>query len=337
MSAHKVRHCRDYVVVLFMFAMLSGWAGCSTVKGLTATVPEGGTAGQQEQEGADSSLSEAGGEGVKTIEAIGVIESAEADRLEVAIGDDGDIEEVEIEILSDPDGSMGSGGVMARIAPKDLEFVLGNQMGASSGSAGEEEIRIVPFVPDGSSHSSGTVDIIGGDVDVPEGAPGASDFVIVGAKKAGSAGEDGASQVSEPLVFASVQPDDVVASSALEPIASPGESFFVREGFENIYFDFDQWAIPKSMYTRLSEHADWLKAHPETEIRIEGHCDVRGSREYNVVLGEKRARSVKSFLVDLGVPEARISLLSFGKERLSCLQSAESCHQENRRAQVVLK
>jgi len=337
MSAHKVRRCRDYVVVLFMFVMLSGWAGCSSVKALKSIGSGGGTAGQQEQEGANPSLSEEGGEGVKTIESIGVTESAEADRLEVAIGDDGDIKEIEIEILSDPDGSMGSGGVMARIAPKDLEFGLGNnQSGPSSRSAGEEQIRIVPFAPDGSSHSSGTVDIIDGDLDVPEGAPGASDFVI-GVKKTGSAGEDGATQVPEPLVFASVQPDDVVASSALEPIASPGESFFVREGFENIYFDFDQWAIPKSMYTRLSEHADWLKSHPETEIRIEGHCDVRGSREYNVVLGEKRARSVKSFLVDLGVPETRISLLSFGKERLSCLQSGESCHQENRRAQVVLK
>ncbi len=150
--------------------------------------------------------------------------------------------------------------------------------------------------------------------------------------------------VSESLIVAQAQPNvlvrmsDEVANAEVPAIASAAtETFFVQAPFEDVYFDYDRWAIPKPMQDRLSDHAQWLKAHPNAEVVIEGHCDVRGSREYNMVLGEKRARSVKSFLLDLGVTEDQVSLISFGKERLTCLDTDASCHQKNRRAHLGLR
>lgn len=148
--------------------------------------------------------------------------------------------------------------------------------------------------------------------------------------------------VPEPLIVAEVQRELLVPLPArgTEPqapaVASAAtDTFFIKEGFEDIYFDFDRWAIPKPMQVRLSEHAQWLTAHPGSAVLIEGHCDVRGSREYNMVLGEKRARSVKGFLLDLGVKEDQLSMISYGKERLTCFESREACHGDNRRAHLL--
>ncbi len=146
--------------------------------------------------------------------------------------------------------------------------------------------------------------------------------------------------VPEPRIFAKAQPEIPSLLPARETesqapsIASAATDKFV---VEDIYFDFDRWAIPKPMQARLSEHAQWLNAHPGSAVLIEGHCDVRGSREYNMVLGEKRARSVKGFLLDLGVKEDQLSMISYGKERLTCFESREACHGDNRRAHFVLR
>lgn len=151
-------------------------------------------------------------------------------------------------------------------------------------------------------------------------------------------------RVPEPLLFAEIQrnillplPAREQKSQALAIVSAPAETLVIKEAFGDIYFDFDRWAIPLMMQARLSDHAQWMKANPEEDVLIEGHCDVRGSREYNVVLGEKRARSVKEFLVDLGVANERISLLSYGKERLTCFENEEACHQDNRRAHLALR
>ncbi|HIA14394.1 MAG TPA: hypothetical protein EYN74_05835 [Nitrospirales bacterium] len=154
--------------------------------------------------------------------------------------------------------------------------------------------------------------------------------------------DGGARHISESLAYAEVQPNLLVGvgTSAIETaaVSAPAEdTFFVKESFENIYFDFNRWAIPTPMVERLTAHASWLRAHSGSEVRIEGHCDIRGSREYNMVLGERRARSVKDFLLDLGVKEVQLSLISYGKERLTCFEGKEGCHQDNRRAHLMLK
>ncbi len=107
--------------------------------------------------------------------------------------------------------------------------------------------------------------------------------------------------------------------------------------FKDIYFDFDHWEISEPMQARLADHAQWLKDHRASEVSIAGHCDVRGSREYNMVLGEKRAQRVKTFLMKSGVNGERISIISYGEERPRCLDETNACHYNNRRAHIELQ
>ena len=208
----------------------------------------------------------------------------------------------------------------------------GSAEGARASSSGEDEMLvIIPRSTDEGSPSSEGV-----------GSAGRQTRTSEDIRHADSG--TGAEHVPEPLIFAKVQPELMVPSRArdTEPQApsvasAPADTFFIQEDLENIYFDYDRWAIPQPMQARLSDHAQWLKAHPGSAVLIEGHCDVRGSREYNMVLGEKRARSVKGFLLDLGVKEDQLSLISYGKERLTCFESREACHGDNRRAQFVMR
>jgi peptidoglycan-associated lipoprotein len=86
----------------------------------------------------------------------------------------------------------------------------------------------------------------------------------------------------------------------------------------------------------LEANADWLKTNPEAKVRIEGNCDERGSKEYNIALGQRRAANVKKYLTDLGITAGRISLLSYGKEKPVCTQEIEECMQKNRRGDVIV-
>jgi peptidoglycan-associated lipoprotein len=106
-------------------------------------------------------------------------------------------------------------------------------------------------------------------------------------------------------------------------------------GLRPVFFDFDQSHIRRDARDVLKANAEWLKANPKASIRIEGNCDERGTIEYNQALGQRRALSAKKYLADLGIAPGRIALLSYGKERPVCTESAESCWQENRRADFV--
>tara|TARA_B100000315_G_scaffold252008_2_gene287881 strand:+ start:2868 stop:3548 length:681 start_codon:yes stop_codon:yes gene_type:complete len=128
-----------------------------------------------------------------------------------------------------------------------------------------------------------------------------------------------------------------IASAATTLTYLDTDTVVVKEGFENIYFDFDQWAISKLMQAQLAVSAQWLNTHPETMVSIEGYCDARGGRKYNVVLAEKRANAVKEVWVDLGVAEERLSTISYGREGLTCFTDDVQCHKANRRAQFVVK
>jgi peptidoglycan-associated lipoprotein len=110
------------------------------------------------------------------------------------------------------------------------------------------------------------------------------------------------------------------------------------EAFESepIYFDFDRSEIKAEYRPVLEKKAAFLKARPEYTVRIEGHCDERGTAEYNVALGEKRALSVKDYLVALGVPAKRISTISYGEERPAVRGQDEAAWAKNRRAEFRL-
>ncbi len=109
-------------------------------------------------------------------------------------------------------------------------------------------------------------------------------------------------------------------------------------GLGHVYFDFDQYVIRGDAVSTLQENAQLLSAqYQDSSVLIEGHCDERGTMDYNLVLGERRAQAVKDYLVNLGVSSSRIQIVSYGKERPSCTGSEESCYQENRRGHVVLQ
>ena len=104
---------------------------------------------------------------------------------------------------------------------------------------------------------------------------------------------------------------------------------------KHAYFDFDRYNIRSDAGEALSENADFLPgSRPSLRFTVEGHCDERGSEEYNLGLGDRRANSAKEYLINLGISEDRIQTISYGKSRPSCTESDEECWQENRRAHM---
>ena len=104
----------------------------------------------------------------------------------------------------------------------------------------------------------------------------------------------------------------------------------------DVYFNLDESSLKDEGKAALSTNATWLKRWATTKINIEGHCDERGTAEYNLGLGERRANAVKSYLVELGVPGDRIVIVSKGKEAPFCAEKGESCWQQNRRGHFII-
>ncbi len=106
--------------------------------------------------------------------------------------------------------------------------------------------------------------------------------------------------------------------------------------FEDVLFDFDKYNIMPDARPVLDSVASWLNKNKEANIIIEGHCDERGTNEYNLALGEKRAKATRDYLVSLGVSPVRISLITYGEEKPVCIEQNEGCWQQNRRAHFVI-
>ena len=115
----------------------------------------------------------------------------------------------------------------------------------------------------------------------------------------------------------------------------PLEEAFARQ-IRDAFFDFDKADIRPDARVALAQSAEFLRQYPEARVLIEGHCDERGSTEYNLGLGDRRANTAKEFLVSLGIAAARLQTISYGKERPFCFESNEECWQLNRRAHFVL-
>jgi peptidoglycan-associated lipoprotein len=109
------------------------------------------------------------------------------------------------------------------------------------------------------------------------------------------------------------------------------------KGLLNVYFDYDRDNIRDDMRAVLEGNARWLRANSGASVKIEGHCDERGTNEYNLALGERRAQAVKRFLTSSGIEAGRISTISYGEERPVCTSQSESCYAQNRRANFVAK
>jgi peptidoglycan-associated lipoprotein len=129
------------------------------------------------------------------------------------------------------------------------------------------------------------------------------------------------------------------------PAALTEEQIFAQKSLEqlnterplgDVFFNLDQATIRDDARAPLQKNAEWLKRWSNTRIQVEGHCDERGTAEYNLALGERRANAVKEYLVSLGIRGDRISVVSKGKESPFCSESSDACWQQNRRGHFLI-
>ncbi len=123
--------------------------------------------------------------------------------------------------------------------------------------------------------------------------------------------------------------DEIFARKSLDQVNA-------ERPLDDVYFDYDKSEIRNDGRAPLQKDADWMKRWASTQVTVEGHCDSRGSSEYNLALGSRRATAAKDYLVNLGVPANRIILVSKGKEQPFCREENESCWQQNRRGHFIV-
>ncbi len=129
-----------------------------------------------------------------------------------------------------------------------------------------------------------------------------------------------------------------VATPPPPPPPPPAESIedLFRKNVQDAFFDFDKSDVRSDAREALTKTGQFLRSYSQVRVTIEGHCDERGSTEYNLALGDKRAQAAKQFLISLGVPAERMDTVSYGKERPFCTTHDEDCWQQNRRAHFVM-
>ena len=126
------------------------------------------------------------------------------------------------------------------------------------------------------------------------------------------------------------------APAETTPSADMGSDAAFHQNVPDIFYDYDSYDLRPDGQTAATQAATYLNAHPNIRIVIGGYCDDRGSAEYNLALGENRANSAKTALVNAGVATGRIRVVSYGKEKQFCSEESESCWQQNRRAQFSI-
>ncbi|PIT99952.1 MAG: peptidoglycan-associated lipoprotein [Bdellovibrionales bacterium CG10_big_fil_rev_8_21_14_0_10_45_34] len=145
----------------------------------------------------------------------------------------------------------------------------------------------------------------------------AASFIVSCSKKKKDEGEDGD-----------------VASQAMNFEAAGSDSGKI-DGLHTVNFDYDTADLSSDAKSKLSQNADWIKARAAVTVQIEGHCDERGSIEYNLALGERRAKAAKAYLVSLGVPAKQMTIISYGEEKPLVMGDSDSDFAKNRRANFV--
>jgi len=142
--------------------------------------------------------------------------------------------------------------------------------------------------------------------------------------------------MSQPGGGATATPTPAPAAPA--PAARPEVRTFVAvPELQDVFFDFDKYDIRPADTRTLDANAAWLKSNPNHLVLIEGHADERGTNEYNLALGERRAKSTMNYLVSQGVQANRVTIISYGEERPTCTEKSEGCWAKNRRAHFLVK
>ncbi|HEX4079898.1 MAG TPA: peptidoglycan-associated lipoprotein Pal [Rhizomicrobium sp.] len=135
----------------------------------------------------------------------------------------------------------------------------------------------------------------------------------------------------------SAPPPAPQAQNQVESTVVPGsmQDFRVNVG-DTVHFAYDKYEVMDQDRDILQRQAAWLQRYPQVRVTVEGHCDPRGTREYNLALGARRANAVKDYLISLGVPASRVDTISYGKERPVCTESDESCWAQDRRGVTTI-
>ncbi len=157
-------------------------------------------------------------------------------------------------------------------------------------------------------------------------------------KEDANASASGGAQAQQPAASSQKPVASSEASSAVQaPKVVPGsqEDLVLNVG-DRVFFDFDSYDLKPEARATLERQAAWLKANPGVKVVIEGHCDERGTREYNLALGERRANAAREYLISLGVDPNRMTTISYGKERPVAFGHNEAAWAQNRRAVMVV-
>src|SRR6185295_11140069 len=116
-----------------------------------------------------------------------------------------------------------------------------------------------------------------------------------------------------------------------------GAEFGATPKLAAVYFDYDRYALGEEARASLAKNAEYLKANSDFDVLVEGNCDERGTIEYNLALGQKRAQTVRDYYTRLGVPGKQLGTLSYGKEKPTCAEATEACWAKNRRAETKVR
>jgi peptidoglycan-associated lipoprotein len=139
-----------------------------------------------------------------------------------------------------------------------------------------------------------------------------------------------------PAPAAAPAPAPAPLAGPAAPRPSPKE-FAAIDALKDVHFEYDKYDIRPEDAKTLDANASWLKSNAENLVLIEGHCDERGTNEYNLALGERRAKATMNYLVSQGVQANRITIISYGEERPLCNEKTDSCWAKNRRAHFLVK
>jgi len=142
---------------------------------------------------------------------------------------------------------------------------------------------------------------------------------------------------STPSAAAPAPPAPAAAAAPAQAPRPVPKEFMAVAALKEVYFDFDKYDIRPEDAKTLDANATWLKSNGDNLVLIEGHCDERGTNEYNLALGERRAKATMNYLVSQGIQANRITIISYGEERPVCTEKTEACWAKNRRANFLVK
>jgi peptidoglycan-associated lipoprotein len=154
----------------------------------------------------------------------------------------------------------------------------------------------------------------------------------------GGAGSGDTTSGTGAVAGATTSPGGGAATTSPSGTARPVvKDYTAVPEMRDIFFDFDRYDVRPGDAKVLDSNADWLRTNSNHLVLIEGHCDERGTNEYNLALGERRAKSTMNYLVSQGVQASRITIISYGEERPACTEKNEQCWGQNRRAHFLVK